>query len=47
MRKIKPLIKIISFSLILSVMLYVLSYMAKPDGYNLEHIEGFYSERDN
>lgn len=47
MSKIKPIIKIISFSLILSVLLYVLSYMAKPDGCDLEHIEGFYSERDN
>lgn len=47
MKKIQPIIKIISFSLILSMILYVLSYMAKNDNYNLEHIAGFYSERDN
>lgn len=53
MKKIKPIIKIISFSLILSMLLYVLSYMAKPsdlskpNGHNLGQIKGFYSEKEN
>lgn len=47
MRKLKPIIKIISFSLIFSVLLYVLSYLAKPDTYNLQNIQGFYSEKNN
>ena len=45
MKKIKPILKIVSFSLILAAMLYVLSFLAKPDSYNLEHIAGFYSEK--
>lgn len=47
MRKIKPIIKILSFSLIFSILLFVLSYIAKPEGYNLEHIQGFYAEKEN
>ena len=47
MRKIKPIVKIVSFSLMLSLLLFVLTYMAKPDGHNLEHIEGIYAEKNN
>ncbi|MDD5924314.1 MAG: hypothetical protein PUC88_05965 [Clostridia bacterium] len=47
MKRLKPIIKITAFSLIFSVVLYALSYMAKPAGYNLRHIEGIYAEEDN
>lgn len=47
MSKIKPVIRIIAFALVFSVMLYVLSYLAKPDGPDLDNIQGLYSEKDN
>lgn len=47
MSKIKPVIRIVAFALVFCVMLYVLSYLAKPDGPDLENIQGFYSEKDN
>lgn len=47
MKRLKPIIKIAAFTLIFSVVLYALSYMAKPDGQNLENIEGMYAEKEN
>ena len=45
MKHIKPILTIISFSLVLCVLLYMLTYLAKPVTDNLERNEGFYSEK--
>lgn len=51
MKKVKPFIRIISFSAVLSVLLYVLTYLAKPTvspfQYNIEHVQGYYSLEPN
>ena len=47
MNTVKPVARIVSFALLLAIVLYVLTYLAKPDSYNYDHIMGFYSEKPN
>ena len=45
--KLKPIIRIIAFVCILAIMTVFISYMVKPDSYNLQNIEGLYGEKEN
>ena len=48
MKRIKPVMKIVVFSLLLLLLFYGLSYLAKPyNSYNLQHIAGLYSQKED
>ena len=47
MKALKAVIKIVSFTLILTVVMYILSSLAKPDNHNLRNIRGLYGEKEN